>query len=375
MTSYAKTDRTYAKIDLAAIRHNLRAVQSRLDDGVKTLAIVKADAYGHGSVRVAQEIEDQVQYFGVSTVEEAITLRENGITAPILLLTFAHPHRFAEMVKFNIAATVYTLDDAKKMSAAAEKCQKNAVLHIAVDTGMGRIGFSPTAENADVIKQIAALPFITVEGIFSHLACADAKDKTDALAQAKRFDDFVELLKEKGLSIPIRHLHNSAGAMELPSKYDMCRVGIALYGLYPSDEMDRKAIQLKPAMQVISHVVHVKQVEKGTPIGYGHAYIAPENKTIATVCIGYADGFNRCLGENGYVLIRGKKAPVVGRVCMDQVMVDVTDIQNVTVGDEAVILGKSGDMEITAEELGALCHSFHYEVICNFMPRVTRVYE
>ncbi len=375
MTSYAKTDRTYAKINLAAIRHNLREVQSQLQDGVKTLGIVKADAYGHGSVAVAKAIADQVEYLCVSTVEEAVTLRENNITAPILVLTYANPDRFAEMVTFDIAATIYSLDDAKKLSAAAEKLQKNAVIHIAVDTGMGRIGFFPTVQSADVIKAIAALPFITVEGIFSHLACADTKDKTDALAQTKRFDDFIELLKEKGVTVPIRHLHNSAGAMELPSQYDMCRVGVALYGLYPSDEMDKNAIKLKPAMEVISHVVHLKQVEKGTPISYGHAYIAPENKVIATVCIGYADGFNRCLGENGYVLIRGQKAPVTGRVCMDQIMVDVTDIPNVTVGDEAVILGKSGDMEITAEELGALSHSFHYEVICNFMPRVTRVYE
>lgn len=368
-------DRTFAKIDLSAIRHNLAQLQARLGDGVKTLAVVKADGYGHGSVPVAKAIMNNVHYFGVSTVEEAVALRENGIQTPVLVLTYVNPNRFPELVQHSICATIYSLEDAKALSAAAEKQGKTAALHIAVDTGMGRIGFFPTTENADLIAQIAKLPCLTVEGIFSHLACADTKDKFDALDQAKRFDDFVALLNEKGVSIPIRHLHNSAGTMELPACYDMCRIGVALYGLYPSDEMDKDAISLQPAMQVISHVVHVKQVKKGDPIGYGHAYIAPENKTIATVCIGYADGFNRCLSDKGYVLIRGQKAPVTGRVCMDQIMVDVTHIPDAQVGDEAVVLGKSGDAEITAEELGALCHSFHYEVVCNFMPRVTRIYE
>jgi alanine racemase len=245
--------------------------------------------------------------------------------------------------------------------------------HVAVDTGMGRIGVQPDETGADLVLAVSQLEGVEIEGLFSHYACADCQDKTDAQEQTALFDRFIGLLEGRGVQIPLKHICNSAGAMEMDKQYDMCRLGIALYGLYPSEEVEKK-IALIPAMEVISHVVHVKDVPQGFKIGYGHIYEAPAKRKIATVCVGYADGYNRCLTGVGYVLIRGKKAPVVGKVCMDQIMVDVTDIEGVTVGDQAVILGKSQDACISAEELGAMCHSFNYEVVCNFMPRVTRAY-
>ena len=239
---------------------------------------------------------------------------------------------------------------------------------------MGRIGFQPDEESAKTVARITRLPGVNAEGIFSHYACADCADKTDKDRQTAVYDRFLKMLEEQGISFPIRHICNSAGSMEGEKRYDMCRLGVAMYGLYPSEEMDKDAIELIPAMEVISHVVHVKTVPAGTQIGYGHIYTAPTQKKIATLSIGYADGYNRCLTGVGYVLIKGQKAPIVGKVCMDQVMVDVTGIEGIQVGDHAVMLGKSRDAELSAETLGQMCHSFNYEVVCTFMPRVARVY-
>ncbi len=367
--------RTMARVSLGAVEHNLKELKKCLRPGVMAMAVVKADAYGHGSVQVARHIEKEVDYFAVACIEEAITLREGGIERPILILSYTSPALYDVMLQYDITATVYALEEASLLSAVAARQGKKAKVHVAIDTGMGRIGFAPTAESADKVREISLLSGIELEGLFSHYACADCADKADALCQTELFDRFIALLEDRGVSIPIKHICNSAGTMDFEKQYDMCRLGIALYGLYPSDEMDTEKMTLLPAMKVLSHVVHVKTVPKGFQIGYGHIYTAPEERRIATVSIGYADGYNRCLTENGYVLIRGKKAPVVGKVCMDQIMVDVTDIPDVTVEDEAVILGKSGDAQISAEDLGALCHSFNYEVVCNFMPRVTRIYE
>ena len=218
------------------------------------------------------------------------------------------------------------------------------------------------------------MPGLTVEGIFSHYATADMADKTEAEKQTARFVSFLDLLQERGVTIPIRHICNSAGAMEFSEHFDMVRLGVALYGLFPSDEVKQDGFDLRRAMRVVSHVIHVKTVEKGTAIGYGRTWIAPAPRVIATVSIGYADGFNRAFSGKGYVLIRGKKAPVVGKVCMDQIMGDVTDIPGVQIEDEVTVLGRDGAEEITAEALGEMIGSFGYEVICNFMPRVERVY-
>ncbi len=366
--------RTYAEIDLAAIRHNFDILKAKLPPHVKVLSIVKADAYGHGAVGVARALESRTDFFAVSTVPEGVELREAGITKPILLLTYTSPAEYDLLLQYDIRATVFSLSDAQALSAAATAQGKKAIVHIAVDTGMGRIGFPVTEKAADDVEQINLLPGLTLEGVFSHYATADMTDKTEANAQTEQFRLFLEYLENRGVEIPIRHICNSAGAMEFDECFDMVRLGIALYGLFPSDEVSREGWDLRPAMRVVSHVIHVKTVEAGTPIGYGRTYIAPATRRIATVCIGYADGFNRAFSNQGYVLIRGKKAPVVGKVCMDQIMVDVTDIPDAAVEDEVTVLGTDGDETITAEDLGAMVQSFGYEVICNFMPRVERVY-
>lgn len=370
----ARYHRCFAAIDLSAIDHNLSQLQGRMAPGVKTMAVVKANGYGHGSVRVARHIGEKVDYFAVACIEEALELRAGGIEKPILILSYTSPMCYKKMVEQDITAAIYNEDEAKQLSETALSLGKTAKVHVAVDTGMGRIGLEPTAENADTVARMAALPGIILEGLFSHYACADCSDKTDKNRQTQLFDGFIAMLEKRGVDIPIKHICNSAGTMEPDDQYDMCRLGIALYGLYPSEEMDKTLVKLRPAMEVVSHVVHVKDVPAGFQIGYGHIYTAPAQKKIATVSIGYADGYNRCLTNVGYVLIRGKKAPVVGKVCMDQIMVDITGMEDIPVGDHVVILGRSETAEITAEELGAMSNSFNYEVVCNFMPRVKRVY-
>lgn len=374
---YNKYHRTFAAIDLDAIDNNLSQLKACINDGVKAMAVVKADAYGHGSVAVSKHIEDKVDYFAVASVDEAVELRDGGIKKPILVLSYTSPMKYETLVDYDITATVYNYSEAKLLSETAKSRGKKAKVHIAVDTGMGRIGFVPDASGADSVKEISTLSGIELEGLFSHYACADAYDKTDAGEQTMLFDRFIALLSERNVEIPIKHICNSAGTMDFKKQYDMCRLGIALYGLYPSDEvedMDKDRVKLIPAMEVVSHVVHIKEVPPGFKIGYGHIYEAPSVRKIATVCIGYADGYNRCLTNVGYVLIRGKKAPVVGKVCMDQIMVDITDIDCVEIGEHAVVLGENEGARISAEELGAMSHSFNYEVVCNFMPRVARFY-
>lgn len=367
--------RSFVRISLDAIRANFDSLKKLLSPETKTMAIIKANAYGHGAVRVARELENKADYFAVAAMEEAMELRESGIKTPILILAYTSPCQYETLINNGITATVYNYEDAKMLSVTAQKLGKNAVVHIGVDTGMSRIGFADTEESAKTIESIASLPFIEIEGIFTHFACADSADKTSALTQKKRFDNFISLLESKKISIPLKHACNTAAIIDFDCHYDMVRMGIALYGLYPSDEVDTKKVSLTPAMEVISHVIHIKEVEAGVGISYGHTYVTPEKRRIATVCIGYADGFDRAFSNRGYVLINGKKAPITGRVCMDMIMVDVTDIDDVRVGDDAVIMGRSGNAEITAEELAAMCGTINYEVICTFMPRVTRLYE
>ena len=366
--------RSFVRVDLAAIRSNFDALKGILAPETKTMAIVKANAYGHGSVRVARELEGKADYFAVAALEEAMELRENGIKTPVLILAYTSPSQYEELINNDIATTIYSLDEAKLLSGTAEKLGKKAVIHIAVDTGMGRIGFFDNEESIGTIEKISELPFIEIEGIFTHFACADMSDKTSAFSQKERFDKFISMLESRNINIPIKHASNSAAIIDLDCRYDMVRMGIALYGLYPSDEIDTDRIALTPAMEVVSHVIHIKDVEPGTGISYGHTYVTAEKRRIATDCIGYADGFNRAFSNKGYVLINGRKAPITGRVCMDQIIVDVTDIDDVRVGDDVIIMGESCGAVITAEGLGEMCGSFNYEVVCTFMPRVTRVY-
>lgn len=367
--------RSFAKINLSAIDHNLREIKKSLAKGVKTLAVVKADAYGHGLVPVSKHIQKDVDYFAVATVEDALELRENGVEKPVIILSYVSPLQYETVIENDITATMYNVEEAENLSALAEKKGKKVKVHIPVDTGMGRIGFMPDEDGVKAVRRISEMKGIFLEGLFSHYACADYEDKTESDKQTELFDRFISLLENEGIEIPIKHMNNSAGTIENLKQYDMCRVGIALYGLYPSDEVNKDNMKLTPAMEVMSHIVHIKTVEKGFKIGYGHIYEAPSERTIATVSIGYADGYKRCLTGVGYVLANGKKAPIVGKICMDQCMVDITDIPDLKVGDKVVVMGKSGNEELSAELLGSMCHSFNYEIICSFMPRVIRIYE
>lgn len=366
--------RSFAKVDLDAIIQNFDALKTRVQPGVKVCAVVKADGYGHGSVPVAKVLENKTDFFAVAALEEGIVLREAGIQKPILVLSYTGEKLYEHLIRYDITPTIYNYGEAAALSELAVSMGVVKKIHVAVDTGMSRIGFQINEESADTVRAISLLPGIEIEGLFSHYAKADYADKTTANKQTAQFDRFLAMLHERGVCIPIKHICNSAGIIELDKQYDMVRMGISLYGMYPSDEVDKTRVHLTPAMEVVSHVIHVKDVEPGTGIGYGHVYIAPCKKRIATISIGYADGYNRCLTNKGWVIIHGQKAPITGKVCMDQIMVDVTDIPDVQVGDHAVILGKMGDVCISAETLGDLCHSFDYEVVCTFLPRVKRIY-
>ena len=366
--------RSFARIDLDAIENNFNELKSLLPSGVKTMCVIKADAYGHGSHRVALFLQNKCDYFAVASINEGEELRAAGVKTPMLILSYTSPLEYEDLIRNDITATIYDFESAVLLSETALKMGRTAKVHVAVDTGMGRIGFPDDESGADAVEKLKRLPGLLVEGLFSHYACSDETDRTSANEQTRRFESFIKLLEKRSIDIPIKHICNSAAVIEGEKSFDMVRFGISLYGLYPSQEVHKERVNLIPAMQVESHIVYVKTVKKGTKIGYGQTYTAPCERKIATVCIGYADGFNRCFSNRGYVLIKGKKAPVVGKVCMDQIMVDVSDIEQVSVGDRAVILGKDGNSVISAEELGEMSDSFNYEVLCNFMPRIKRIY-
>ena len=363
--------RTYAAVDLDAIENNLSQLKAKAGKDVLTLAIVKADAYGHGAVGVATAIQDKVDYFGIAELMEAVELREAGVKKPVLVLSYTSPYLYETLIKNELTQTIFNYDDAVELSKAAVRLNKIARVHIAVDTGMSRIGFFCNPESVEIVKRINDLPNIYIEGIFSHYACADCEDRSTTEKQTKIFDDFILALEQRGIYIPIKHLCNSAGLLTCDKKYNMVRMGIVMYGLYPDECVNDGSLDLKPAMKIVSHVIHVKDVPAGSGVSYGHTYFTKEKARIATVCIGYADGYSRTLSNKGRVLINGQYAPVIGRVCMDQLMVDVTNLKDVCVGDEVVILGSSGENCITAEEIAKLTDTINYEVVCQFQKRVT----
>lgn len=365
-------DNNYVTIDLDAIRGNLEAVKEKA--GVPVMGIIKADAYGHGAVQVARCLEDCCAFFGVSSVNEALELRRAGITTPILLLGHTAADAFAETVAQEIRVAIFNCAEAEALSQEACRQGKTAYFHFAVDTGMSRIGFQPDAAAADQCAAITKLPGICAEGIFSHFATADSADLTRAKAQAERFDAFVALLKDRGVTVPVCHLNNSAGVMNFDRHYDMVRSGIVTYGLYPSDEVDPGLLPLTPAMSWYSRISHVKTLPAGREISYGGTYTTTAPTRVATVAVGYADGYPRSLSGKFYVLIHGKKAPILGRVCMDQLMVDVTAIPEAQVGSRVVLMGADGNEVITAEEISAVAGSFNYEFVCGIGRRVSRYY-
>ena len=365
-------DNTYVKIDLDAIGDNLRAVREKA--GVPVMAVVKADAYGHGAVEVARHIEKDCAFFGVSSILEALELRRAGLQKPILILGRTPVSAFPQAIRGDIRPTIFHYEDALALSREALRQGKTASFHFAVDTGMGRLGFQPTAEDAQVCAQIAALPGLRAEGIFSHFATADCAGLKAARAQARLFDGFVEQVERLGVHIPIRHLDNSAGVMNFHHHYEMVRSGIVTYGLYPSREVDPGRLPLRPALQWLSRVTHVKWLPAGKPISYGGTYVTTRPTKVATVPVGYADGYRRSLSGRFHVLIHGRKAPILGRICMDQLMVDVTAIDHVQLDDTVTLVGRDGEEQIAVEDLAQAADSFNYELICGISRRVPRIY-
>ena len=365
-------DNTYVKIDLDAIASNIDAVREKA--GVQVMAVIKADAYGHGAIQVARLLQDKCDFFGVSSILEAMELRRAGFYSPILILGHTPVSAFPAAVQAEIRPTIFHYEDALALSNEAARQEKTAAFHFAVDTGMSRIGFQVTEEDADLCAKIARLPYLQAEGIFSHFATADCADLSKSHRQAELFDRFVEMLKVRGVTIPLRHMDNSAGLMNFENHYEMVRSGIVTYGLYPSEEVAKEQLNIRPALQWLSRVTHVKELPAGREISYGGTYVTTKPTRVATVPVGYADGYRRSLSGKFYVLIRGKRAPILGRVCMDQMMVDVTDIPGVSLNDKVVLIGRSGEEQITVEQIAAAADSFNYEFICGISRRVPRVY-
>ena len=373
-----KYRRVHADIDLDAVQFNFDQMSKNIPQGTKIMAVVKTDAYGHGAVPLASFMEpcEKLWGFATATVDEAVELRQAGIKKPILILGYTFPECYTHIVKNEIRQTIFTLDMAKALSNEAVRQNKKAYIHIKLDTGMGRIGYQNAKEAAADAEKISKLPMLEIEGVFTHFANADASSQENTLRQLEKFDEMIEAMEAVGVTFSLKHCANSAGIIELTErKFDLVRAGIISYGLWPSDEVKKDVVQLKPILSLKSHVVYVKEVEPGCAVSYGSTWVAEEKRIIATIPIGYGDGYPRSLSNKGYVLIKGCKAPIVGRVCMDQMMVDVTDIpEEIRVGDRVTLIGQDGDLTITAEEIGDLSGRFNYELVCDLGNRIPRIY-
>lgn len=370
-----KHGRITAYVDLDAVKFNFESMRANLAPGTKMAAVIKTDGYGHGAVPIARkmEAEDYIWGFAVAAVSEAAVLREHGIKKPVLVLGYTFQEDYRWMAQNGVRPTLFTEKMVREFAEAAQSAGVTAPFHTCVDTGMSRIGFADTRENAELIADLAKLPRIYLEGIFTHFAKADERDKGAADRQFERFTAFCGKLQEKLSRRLICHCANTATIIDMPEKrLDMVRAGISIYGIYPSDEVDRERVKLRPAMELKSHVVYVKDIAPGTQISYGGTFTAEGPMKIATIPVGYGDGYPRSLSNKGYVLIRGKKAYIKGRVCMDQFMVDVTGM-DVDVLDEVTLLGRDGSEEITVDELGTLSGRFPYEFVCDIGKRVPRI--
>ena len=367
--------RVYAAINLDAVAANMEAMKANLPASTSMIGVVKTDGYGHGAVPVARTIDPYVDGYAVVSVDEGIILRRHGIRKMVLVLGVTHESRFEDLVRYDIRPAMFRYGEAQKLSAVAAAMGKRANIHLAVDTGMNRIGMKPDQESADMVLRISMLEGIRIEGMFTHFARADEADKTTYGLQFGKYSDFVEMLGSRGINIPIRLCSNSAGIIDLPQANLNCvRAGITMYGMYPSEEVQKDKVPLKPALGLKSFVTYVKELGPGEEISYGGTYVTERTMRIATVAVGYGDGYPRSLSNCGYVLICGKRARILGRVCMDQLMVDVTDIMEADVDTPVTLIGKDGDEEITMEHLAELCGGFHYEMVCDIGKRVPRVY-
>lgn len=382
-------DRICAKIDLDALQYNLLLVREHLPKHTKILAVLKADAYGHGARRIAGVLQGTVDMIGVAGIQEALELTKECDPAcgaeekrlplgagntPVLVLGHTVPDFYEEAIRHGISLTIYNTEEAERLSAIATGMDRTAHVHIAVDTGMSRLGVTADENGAKTAAYIANLKGISVDGVFSHYASADEADKTSACVQQQRFDVFCEKLKEYGFRPDLRHIDNSAAAMEMPVHYDMVRAGIVLYGLYPSPEVGHCLPPLRPVMSLAARVANVFDLEEGRGVSYGHTFVAPCRMRVATVSAGYADGYRRSLSNKGVVLIGGKRCKILGRVCMDQMMVDVSSVPDVKIGDEAVLFGCAQGETLSVEEVAETADSFNYEFICGVARRVPRAY-
>lgn len=370
--------RIYAAIHMDALEQNLENMRKNLTPGTKMIGVIKANAYGHGSVPVARLMEkkDYIWGYAVANVPEAEELREAGMKKPILILGYVFPEDYQTLVDLEIRPAVFDYETAELLSQEAQKAGKVHPIHLAFDTGMTRIGFRHPKESIPEILRISKLPGITIEGAFTHFARADEQDLTFAHQQFAKYQEFLMLLEEAGIQIPVRHCNNSAGILwHREGDLDAVRPGITLYGIAPSNKVVNPGVELHPMMELKSHISFVKEVEAGVAVSYGGTFVTTKDSTrIATIPVGYADGYPRSLSNKGYVLINGKKAPIIGRVCMDQFMVDVSDIPEAVRGSEVTLLGTDHGAAITAEALGDLSGRFSYELVCCITKRVPRIY-
>ena len=367
--------RICAEINLNAVAYNFKSMKDRLTPETKMIAVVKTDGYGHGAIPIAHMVQEYpyIWGFAVATIEEAVLLRKAGIEKPILILGFVFPDAYEDVVRYDIRPAVFKLSMARQLSEEAVRQQKKVYFHIKVDTGMSRIGFSDTAESADVVKEISKLPNVEMEGLFTHFARADEKDKQWAYLQFERYQAFSQMLKDREVPIAIHHCSNSAGIYDMPeANMDLVRAGISIYGMYPSEEVNKLAAPIVPVMSLKSHIVYIKELQPGSQISYGGTFVVEHPMKVATIPVGYGDGYPRSLSGKGRVLIRGCEAPILGRICMDQFMVDVTEIPNVKEGDMVTLIGSDGGYEITMEELAEKSGRFHYELACDIGKRVPR---
>ena len=369
--------RVYARVDLDAIASNMERMKRNLSENTKIMAVIKADGYGHGAVQIAQMLEniDYIWGYAVATLDEAVVLKTELMKKPVLVLGCVFPDKYMEMLKYDIRMNVYTEEMAEAISQMAAREGRTAYMHIKLDTGMARLGFDTGMESVESIHRISEMENVCMEGIFTHFAKDDETDKTITQKQIQDFVWMTQNLKEKGVEFQYEHCANSAAIIDVPdANFDLVRAGISTFGLYPSEEVNKENVRLKPAMALKSHVAYVKEIEAGTPISYGGTFVSDKPMRIATIPVGYADGYPRNLSNLGYVLIRGKKAPIVGRVCMDQFMVDVTDIDGVSFGDNVTLIGRDGNEAITVEDLSELSGRFNYEFICDLGKRIPRVF-
>ena len=370
--------RVWAEVDLDAIWENMVHMKENIAENTKILAVIKTDGYGHGGVPIAKMLEQLDFMFGyaAATYEEAHVLREAGVKKPILILGYTFPYCYEELIREEIRPAVYRRDTVEELATAAAKVGKKAKVHIKVDTGMGRIGITPDEEGLEFVRFLIEHPELEVEGIFTHFAKSDETDKTSANHQLELFQNFIDKIQtELGITIPVKHCSNSAAILEMPqANMDMVRAGITTYGLYPSEEVSKDIVPLRAAMSLYSHIVYCKTIHAGQSVSYGGLFTATKDTRVATIPVGYGDGYPRSLSGKGYVLIHGKKAPILGRVCMDQFMVDISEIPEAMEGDKVTLLGMDGTERITAEELGELSGRFNYEFVCDLGKRIPRVY-